>query len=266
MSEEHLRMLEALGTLAREEQPELRTLEALCDGERRRALLQRSPPVDEALAQATLPLSAESRARIAQHVREALREDRTPRGLPANQNTAEPQVKRKRPSARAAPRRVEPKPAPRPVRTFLSVALPLLAAAISVFSLLGAEEEPLSLPEYSLAARSEPEVRRDGLVALSEGATLELELRPAREYTGELELRVQLQQGAETVDLPTHVEQTAHGVLRARVERSALPKHGTARLSITLAHPGALQLAAARDPATLHGEGWQAWLVEVALP
>lgn len=293
MSEEHLRMLEALGTLAREEQSGHRELEALCDPERRARALQSASGTtgfDQTLALATQPLSAESQARIAQRVQEALRAGGVPvqqpsaampgSAEPANQNAAGPTgqgavqvtVKRKRPSARAQPRRIEPKPAPKPLRTWISVVLPLVAAAAGVMLLLDPVQEPIELPGYSLDAhasssyRGEPEARREGPLAVPEGGTLELELRPESEYQGQLDLRVQLQRGAEHIDLPAHVEQSPHGAVRVRIERTSIPGSGTVQLWISLARPEALPLLAAREPNVLHGEGWQAWLIEVSLP
>lgn len=192
MSEEHLRMLEALGTLAREEQSELAELEALCDPERRAQALSGSPGL-AALVQATQPVSAESQARIVERVQEALRTSRLQpqtalrnATAPANQNAvglsdqdaAVPTVKRKRPSARAQPRRMEPKAAPKPLRTWMSVALPLLAAAAAVLLWLDPAPEPVALPEYSLDARAsstlrgEPAAQQDGPVAVPRGGSL----------------------------------------------------------------------------------------------
>jgi|GEM_PF-6204489 len=301
MSEEHLRMLEALGTLAREEQLEYQELEALCDPDSRAKSLQRaisSQKVDTTLALATQPLSAESQARIVQRVQEALRANNAPQSehlgqplaalagsaAPANQNAAEPAiqsaysntgqpaVKRKRPSARAQPRRVEPKPAPKPLRAWMSVALPLLAAAAGVLLFLDPVREPDTLPEYSLDARAssdyrgEAQARNEGPLAVPAGGKLELELRPENEVPGQLEVHVQLQRGAENIELSAHVEQSPHGSLRVRLDRATIPGSGTVRLLVTLARPEALPLAAARDPHTLHGEGWQAWQLEVTLP
>jgi len=305
MSEEHLRMLEALGTLAREEQLENRELEALCDPDRRAQSLQRaisSQKVDTALALATQPLSAESQARIVQRVQEALRTNSAPQrerlgqptaalagsAAPANQNaaepaiqspypnTAQPAVKRKRPSARAQPRRTDPKstpkPAPKPLRAWMSVALPLLAAAAGVLLFLDPAHEPITLPDYSLDARAsseyrgEPEARHEGPLIVPAGGTLELELRPENEVQGQLEVHVQLQRGAENIELPAHIEQSPHGSLRVRLDRATIPGSGTTHLLITLARPEALPLVAARDPNTLHGDGWQAWQLEVTLP
>lgn len=293
MSEEHLRMLEALGTLAREDQLEHRELEALCDPERRAEALQRAGSLDKALTLATQPLSTESQARIVQRVQEALRAPYEERLLkpstalaggssPANQNTtepeiraaypssAEPTVRRKRPSARAQPRPVPSKPAPRPLRTWLSVTLPLLAAAAGVLLLLDPVQEPFTLPEYSLEAHGSSSFRGDpeehAALSLPAGGTLELELRPESEYAGELELRVHLQRGADSIEVPARIEQSAHGSLRVRIDRAALPGSGSASLLVTLARPEALPLLAAREPNALHGEGWQAWQLEIALP
>jgi hypothetical protein len=301
MSEEHLRMLEALGTLAREEQLEYGELEALCDPDRRAQSLQRaisSQTVDTALALATQPLSAESQARIVQRVQEALRANSAPeRGhlgqpsaalagsaAPANQNaaepaiqstyanTAQPAVKRKRPSARAQPRRVEPKPAPKPLRVWMSVTLPLMAAAAGMLLFLDPVHEPIALPDYTLDARAsseyrgEHEARHEGPLIVPAGGTLELELRPENEVLGQLEVHVQLQRGAKNIELPAHVEQSPHGSLRVRLDRATIPGSGTTRLLVTLARPEALPLVAARDPNTLHGDGWQAWQLEVTLP
>jgi hypothetical protein len=288
MSEEHLRMLEALGTLAREEQEELSELEALCDPVERAGALQQARNVP-GLAQATQPLSAESQALIVQRVQEALRSRSPlqphaalPGGSPANENAVlaraavvgEPVVKRKRPSARAQPRPVPQKVAPKPLRTWVSVALPLLAAAAAVLLWLDpAVPETGELPEYSLTARAsssfrgELEAIQDGPVTVTQGGTLELELRPETEYEGQLELHVQVQRGGTSSEVPARIEQSPHGALRVHVDRANLPGKGTARLQVTVARPEALPPPAARDSsAQLHGEGWQAWLVEVALP
>jgi hypothetical protein len=301
MSEEHLRMLEALGTLAREEQLENRELEALCDPDRRAQSLQRaisSQKVDTAVALATQPLSAESQARIVQRVQEALRANSAPQrerlgqptaalagsAAPANQNAAEPAiqspypnttqpaVKRKRPSARAQPRRTKPQPAPKPLRPWISVALPLLAAAAGMLLFLDPMHEPITLPDYSLDARAsseyrgEPEAQHEGPLTVPAGGMLELELRPENEVQGQLEVHVQLQRGAENIELPALIEQSPHGSLRVRLDRATIPGSGTTHLLVTLARPEALPLLAARDPNTLHGDGWQAWQLEVTLP
>jgi hypothetical protein len=284
MSEEHLRVLEALGALAREEEVELGELEALCRPAQRAQALQRARGSSDADEKATQPLSAESQARIVQRVQEALRAINLPQqplrstAPPANENAvaladaALPTVKRKRPSARAQPRRVEPKAAPKPLRTWVSVALPLLAAAAAVLLWLEPAPELVALPDYSLDARAsstyrgEPAAQPDGPVAIPQGGSLELELRPETEYPGQLELRVQLQRTGEAVDIPAQVEQSPQGSVRVHVERASLPVRGTARLLITLAQPEAQPLLAARDPSALHGKGWQAWLLEIALP
>jgi hypothetical protein len=286
MSEEHLRVLEALGTLARDEQLELRDIEALCDPVRRAQTLQRSgdsPCFDKALAEATLPLSPESQARIVQRVQEALRANSLPQqprslqpqamGLPANQNADEAlvTVKRKRPSARAQPRRPQAKAGPKPLRIWASVALPLLAAAAGVFLWLDPVREPIALPEYNLHARSkslrgEPAAPQNGSLVIPQGGTLELEIRPDSEYPGALELQVQLQRAGDNLDLPARIEQSAHGTLRVRIDRAGLAERGNAQLLITLARPEAVPLLAAREPDELRGQGWQAWLLEVQLP
>lgn len=77
---------------------------------------------------------------------------------------------------------------------------------------------------------------------------------------------MQLQRAGETIDIPAQIEQSPQGSVRVHLDRASFPARGTARLLVTLAQPEALPLLAARDSGAFYGEGWQAWLLEVALP
>lgn len=246
MSEDNLDLLQALGSLAREQQQEHERLEALCAG---------STPLRAASreARATAPLSADVQAQIAARVRDALgSEPRAPLQLVEREPT-EPQL----------PRRLN-------VFKLTAVILPLAAAAAAALLFRSTAQPSAPLPEYSLQAQASVEYRAEPApgapLRVAKGSVLRIELRPNTETAGPLDLRVQLEHEGHSQEWPAQIEQSPHGSLRLTLARTDIDVQGSAELHIVLARPEVLAELGYRDEQGQRGEGWQAWRLPIQLP
>jgi hypothetical protein len=247
MSDDNLDLLQALGSLAREQEQEHEHLEALCNAS--------STPLRAATreARATTPLSTDMQAQIAKQVRDALGSERR----------APLQLVAREPSEARQARRFN-------VFKLTGLLLPLAAAAAAALLFRSTGQPIAPLPEYNLQAQGSLEYRAEPAGAeplrVAKGSALRIELRPNTHNEGPLDLRVQLQHEGHSIEWPAQIERSPHGSLRLTLARADVDVEGSAELRIVLARPEVLAELGYRDTQGPRGEGWQAWRVPVDLP